>query len=316
MQCSNNKHVIYAGKEELKILEMEEKSCRLLNKGKNVAPFIDLKLLPNGYLIVHEEETLDLVMYDPEMREVKRLPRTTMGQNPFRGTYKTIKHGNSDSYYGWYVGNSALNLVDTSTFNFSTINGFFGAQSESNIPYAVVTSQKNSKVAGIYINNTSGVEHFAVANGSGTVGRQQVPVVLTHTRSSGLSNVEPSAKCIETNLDETILFVGGSSNSDTTAEAPIVFALTYNNNVTEVDQIDLSAGGKYTGPICAIKRFSGKNVFLAAGRRFAMIVEWTGSHLCLLNIIEDAHTGNNLSLRRRNNWSRHHIKCCVYGFSK
>lgn len=108
-----------------------------------------------------------------------------------------------------------------------------------------------------------------------------------------------SVKCIETNLEESLLFVGGCSNSDYGAPTPIVFAVTYNNNPYEVDQIDLSSGGKFTGPIVTIKRFQGKNVFLAAGHKFAMVLEWTGSHLCLLNIIEDAHTGRLMCNFRR-----------------
>jgi hypothetical protein len=38
-----------------------------------VKSFIDIKLLPTGELIVFDENTSDLVKYDPEIVEMKRL---------------------------------------------------------------------------------------------------------------------------------------------------------------------------------------------------------------------------------------------------
>lgn len=170
------------GKEELKILEMLEKSCTLLSKGKNVAPFVDIKLLPNYNLIVHEEATLDLVLYDSDIKEVKRLPRPSHGQNPFKGTYKTIRHGSSDAYYGWYVGNSILNMVNLSTLNVTSIPGFFGTQAESTLPYAIVTSESGTKAAALYLNNHTNLEHIVVYNG-GALGRHVASAILHQTRS-------------------------------------------------------------------------------------------------------------------------------------
>lgn len=62
-----------------------------------------------------------------------------------------------------------------------------------------------------------------------------------------------------------------------------------------LDELDLSSNGRYQGPIHTVKRFAGKNVFLVGGTKFAMVVEWTGSHLCILNIVDDLHSGRPLS---------------------
>lgn len=183
VQTSNNKQHIYVGKEELKILEMLEKSCTLLNKGKNVVPFVDIKLLPNYNLVVHEEGTLDLVLFDPNMKEIRRLPRPALGQNSFKGTYKTIRHGSSDSFYGWFVGSSTLNLVELSTFNFKAIPGFFGSQTESSLPYAVVTSESGTKASGLYLNNHTNLEHLVVYI-SGFIGSHVASSIMHQTRSS------------------------------------------------------------------------------------------------------------------------------------
>lgn len=70
---SPNQRFIYCGKEELKVLELRNNQYTLLNKGKAVKSFIDIKLLPTGELIVFDENTSDLVKYDPEIVEMKRL---------------------------------------------------------------------------------------------------------------------------------------------------------------------------------------------------------------------------------------------------
>jgi hypothetical protein len=44
-----------------------------LNSQRNVNPFFDFKMLDSGELIVFEQKTYDLVKYDPQLRETKRL---------------------------------------------------------------------------------------------------------------------------------------------------------------------------------------------------------------------------------------------------
>lgn len=80
---SPNQRFIYCGKEELKVLELRNGQYTLLNKGKAVKSFIDIKLLPTGELIVFDENSSDLVKYDPEIAETKRLAgkkRITLGR--------------------------------------------------------------------------------------------------------------------------------------------------------------------------------------------------------------------------------------------
>ena len=44
-----------------------------LNSQSNVNPFFDFKMLESGELVVFEQKTYDLVKYDPQLRETKRL---------------------------------------------------------------------------------------------------------------------------------------------------------------------------------------------------------------------------------------------------
>ncbi len=65
------------------MLELRNGQYTLLNKGKAVKSFFDIKLLPSGELIVFDENSSDLVKYDPEVVEMKRLTgkkRITLGR--------------------------------------------------------------------------------------------------------------------------------------------------------------------------------------------------------------------------------------------
>ena len=52
---------------------MKSGQYTILNKGRDVKSFIDMKLLQNGELVVFDEQTSDLVKYSPELVENKRL---------------------------------------------------------------------------------------------------------------------------------------------------------------------------------------------------------------------------------------------------
>lgn len=73
MQVSRDGKFIFTGKNTLKILENIKDKYGLLKMGGNVEPFIDLKLLRNGNILVFAQETSDLVKYDENLKQVRRL---------------------------------------------------------------------------------------------------------------------------------------------------------------------------------------------------------------------------------------------------
>jgi hypothetical protein len=62
-----------------------------------------------------------------------------------------------------------------------------------------------------------------------------------------------------------------------------------------VDEIDLksaSSGSKWG--VSSIRRFIDRDVLVVGTYQAIFIVEWTGTHFCILNMVEDLH-----SCRRR-----------------
>ena len=73
VQVSRDGKFIFTGKTTLKILENIKDKYGLLKMGGNVEPFIDLKLLRNGNILVFAQETSDLVKYNENLKQVRRL---------------------------------------------------------------------------------------------------------------------------------------------------------------------------------------------------------------------------------------------------
>lgn len=74
IQVTPDEKFVYVGKNELKVLELENGQYKLLDNADHINPFIDLKLLKDtGEVITFEENTSDLIKFDPGLNETKRL---------------------------------------------------------------------------------------------------------------------------------------------------------------------------------------------------------------------------------------------------
>lgn len=290
MQASADRSLVFAGKENLKILELQDSKGTLLNRGKNVGSFVDIKLIQSGQLLVHEDATLDLVFYDSDFREIKRLPRAASGHNPFSQSRRTIQHGSAKSVYGWFAGNEELRIVNLANGEFASVPNFFGMAGQKATPIAIALAEKERKAAGLYTVPNSSDVFLAVLSPNGAVSRVQVDTLVK--QQSRPPSPDFSASCLETSLDESLLFVGGACQTERGKTAAKLFALTFESVPRVVDEIDLSTGGPLVGAVHCAKRFLGKNVLLLGAHKVAVVVEWTGSHLCVLNVVDDAHSSS------------------------
>jgi hypothetical protein len=74
VQVSADEKSIFAGKNELKILESKNGRYKLTRASTHIAPFIDIKLLNDNSLLVVDKESSDLIKYDSSLRQIQRLP--------------------------------------------------------------------------------------------------------------------------------------------------------------------------------------------------------------------------------------------------
>jgi hypothetical protein len=84
IEVTPDEKFVYVGKNVLKVLEKLNGQYKLLDNADHIRPFIDLKLLNTGEVITFDEATSDLVKYDADLNEVKRLNgmrRIDLGKN-------------------------------------------------------------------------------------------------------------------------------------------------------------------------------------------------------------------------------------------
>jgi hypothetical protein len=77
VQVSYDGRFVYCGKKQLKVLEKMGNQYGMMKVGKHIDSFVDLKVMKNGNVIVFYQETSDLIKYDENLKQVRRL----QGQN-------------------------------------------------------------------------------------------------------------------------------------------------------------------------------------------------------------------------------------------
>jgi hypothetical protein len=178
VEATPDRQYVFAGKQNLKILELLSDKVTLLNKGKNVVSFIDIKNLQSSQFLVHEEPTLDLVFYDSEFNEIKRLPKASNAQNPFHQTNNTIKLGSSQQVYGWFAGNDELRIVNLTNAEYVSVSNFFGNPGQRVLPLAIALSDKEKKAAGLYTIQGNSEVLMSVFTPNGSLNRLTVESVV------------------------------------------------------------------------------------------------------------------------------------------
>ena len=174
VQVSPDQQYIYTGRRQMKALERQGDSYRLLNVGSNVQPFIDAKLLDTGEVITFDEATSDLVMYDPSLKEINRLkgqrainlgtrhlPPPLTIQIAGNSIVTTLYH-DDDKVYIWMLGDGSIGLCNPNTFTYSLISNFFGTPAEDITPFTAIASPETRKALGLYIHYERGNEIFFV----------------------------------------------------------------------------------------------------------------------------------------------------------
>jgi len=64
---------VYCGKKEFKVLEKLGEQYGMMKVGKHIEPFVDIKVLKNGNVIVFDEQTSDLIKFDENLKQIRRL---------------------------------------------------------------------------------------------------------------------------------------------------------------------------------------------------------------------------------------------------
>ena len=91
-------------------------------------------------------------------------------------------------------------------------------------------------------------------------------------------------------MDENILFAGGGSQYDLKVGVAKLFALSFDERIDSVKDIVLSTNSCNTMGVSTIKRMADRDVLFVGTNQALFVVEWTGTHFYVLNIVEEIHS--------------------------
>lgn len=178
MQVSRDKKFIFTGKNRLRVLQKDSnsKNYLILNSGSEIEPFIDIKLLNTGELLVFEENSSDLVKYSKKLHEISRIN----GIKPINlkgAEMVSTLHTGDEFMYIWMPGDSSIGLVHPDTMIHDLVTNFYGAGSERISPFTVIGHHREKKVLGLYIKENGEVWFTFLRAGQGLVRKSQKEVL-------------------------------------------------------------------------------------------------------------------------------------------
>ena len=101
---------------------------------------------------------------------------------------------------------------------------------------------------------------------------------------------EGNILCMETSIDNNIVFAGGSDQIDIGQGIAKIFALTFDEDVSYINSMELPSSNMNTMGVSDIKRMIDRDVLFVGTNKSLYVIEWTGTHFEILNHIESIHT--------------------------
>lgn len=95
---------------------------------------------------------------------------------------------------------------------------------------------------------------------------------------------------METSIDSNIVFAGGSDQVDIGQGIAKIFSLTFDEDISYINSLELPSSNMNTMGVSDIKRMVDRDVLFVGTNSSLFVVEWTGTHFEILNHIEDIHT--------------------------
>lgn len=281
VQVTDNELTVYCGQRDLRVLETRDGKYVMNSGNWNVKSFVDMLLLRNKELVILERSTGDLVKYDTTLKEIKRLQGRKAIEGP-GSEFTSYVYAGSEVKYLWTPGDNSLVLVNPDTFGAETVQSFFGKQGEKTMPIAAIANNQYKKYVGLYLTDSDQMISMMDLN-SGTIIRKKVLEI--NPSVPFLYSLENSA------VDENIFFAGGTTNRDVQQGSAVIQAITCDSHLACIDELELKAGDNVQRcTIGWITRAEGRDVLFAAVNQAVFVIEWTGTHFCILNYIDEVHT--------------------------
>jgi hypothetical protein len=276
IQVSPDQSVIYCGRQEIRMLELRNNHYTMLSRNSRYTrPFTDFKILSNSKVALIDEQTNDLLILDKHLQELKRYPSLPSANTNPRPTSLLIQTSNP-SIYLYPRGDSTLSVYTVEREDMLTIPHYFPSVQGSVHPLCILMDTGMNRSIGLYtVNNIGELVHWD-KNG------------ITRKDTNRVFGKDEKIDIIEDSKDMGVFFAAG--NSVATKKSKL-WAVGYSSEFKILDSIDLVMAGSGNLNISSMRRCKDKDVIFVGTAKSVFVVEWTGTHLCLINIVQDINSG-------------------------
>lgn len=279
---STNGQLICFGKECLHRLLQKEKHFLKLRPSEHIKPFLDIRILASGEVVIYEENSFDLIKCDPALKEIKRLKGSPLNNIiPGLSVLNTTK---IEEYFLWMRGPLLLSLVNTATFEFIDLK----------LVYAAFSTSRAKVKAALYDHSLNTVISLVTENTS--------DAIVTHYISTSRSVVaqfasvvfspRASAFCCEITPEDKLLVIGGTSEreTDSTSAEAVLWVADLERGMELRSQLSLkSVKGENRRAVMALKKSPKRNIFFAGTFRDVFLLDLTAGRLSVLYIVDELH---------------------------
>jgi len=281
---ANNAGDIFTGGHSLRVYQRRGDSQIVHSTSTNeVRPFIELLTVSAGLLVL-EKWSGDLVLYDRGFRELSRLE----GKGGLGDKYSSGLCGGNGDYYTWTRADHSLCIVRTTNplKITATLPSFFGSQLEDVEPLCAISSVGGGSQMGIVLSQQI---YWLVA---------KTPLGHYRREAFRVNKHLPLLKVLENcQGDQDIVFAGGSTAVEGISGQPAVQAIYFELGRQHIDYLELrTSTDRLHGSVEALRRADGLDVLFAGVGGSVFVLEWTGTHLCMLNFLGGVHSTGPLSL--------------------
>ena len=204
--------------------------------------------------------------------------------------FTSTVHADMVDNYCWINGPISIELVDMQNMARVPLTGMFQGMGSDVIILSVLQRSGQSVLALVSTRQGQSMVLFSLQTNNSLI-KTIAEVTEISTSASGLSMINQTFSCMEASLDSSLVFIGGGTEAKATQTSDaVLYAVTFDRQMQKIDKLLLTDATESKRAISCLRRDPTKNILYAGVFQDVYLIEWTGSHFCVLRSLDNLHS--------------------------
>jgi len=188
----------------------------------------------------------------------------------------------------WIKGGRTLGLVDPESFEVREVSNAFDCMEGGSLIIIAVLAGAQGNLMCLVSNR--GLLYLLFYSFSQ---KTAFPRAFQEVTGQGRDN----AFCLEHALEDGLFFLGGATDSNLKESDAKLLAVSFDKNMAVLDELIIRDQSEKKMAVTTMRRDRKRNVLYCGVYQDIYIVEFTGTHFCILKCIDNIHSCNRCSPR-------------------